>query len=102
MNPFNQSRYRNEHALGDAYKIVKEVHDKMDIVKMVADNISKFRSGNIELKGEGTSILWKYTEGTAWFLLVDIADMFAELNAQLAVINYRLAALESTQNGQNK
>lgn len=102
MNPFNQSRYRNEHALGDAYKIVKEVHDKMDIVKMVADNISKFRSGNIELKGEGTSILWKYTEGTAWFLLVDTADVFTSLNTQLAVITSRLDALESAQNDHNK
>lgn len=102
MNPFNQSRFRNEHTLGDAYKTVKEVHDNMDIVKMVADNISKFRSGNIELKGEGTSILWKYTEGTTWFLLVDTADMFRALNTQLAVITSRLNALESAQNGQSK
>lgn len=92
MNPFNQSRYRNEHTLGDSYKIVKDVHDNMDIVKMVADNISNFRSGNIELKGEGSQILWKYTEGTAWFLLMDTADVFSQL---LQDITTRVTALES-------
>lgn len=75
MNPFNQSRFRNEHTLGDSYQIVKDVHDKMDIIKMVADNISNFRSGNIELKGEGALIQWKYTEGTEWFLLMDTMDV---------------------------
>lgn len=76
MNPFNQSRFRNEHTLGDSYQIVKDVHDKMDIIKMVADNISNFRSGNIELKGEGALIQWKYTEGTEWFLLMDTMGVF--------------------------
>lgn len=93
MNPFNQSRYRNEHTLGDSYKIVKEVHDKMDIVKMVADNISKFRSGNIELRGEGSQIHWKYTEGTAWFLLADVEDMISPL---LQDISNQMSVLQGT------
>lgn len=95
MNPFNQSRFRNEHTLGDAYKIVKDVHDKMDIVKMVADNISKFRSGNIELKGEESSIYWKYTEGTEWFLLMDTTDVFAPLLQDIAGIEADIDTLTS-------
>ena len=93
MNPFNQSRYRNEHTLGDSYKIVKDVHDNMDIIKMVADNISNFRSGNIELKGEGSQILWKYTEGTAWFLLADVEDMISPL---LQNISNQMNVLQGT------
>lgn len=95
MNPFNQSRFRNEHTLGDAYQIVKDVHDKMDIVKMVADNISKFRSGNIELKGEESSIYWKYTEGTEWFLLMDTTDVFAPLLQDIAGIEEDIVTLTS-------
>lgn len=95
MNPFNQSRFRNEHTLGDSYKIVKEVHDKMDIVKMVADNISNFRSGNIELKGEGAQIYWKYTEGTEWFLLMDTTDVFAQLLQDISSIEEDINTLTS-------
>ena len=95
MNPFNQSRFRQEHTLGDSYKIVKEVHDKMDIVKMVADNISNFRSGNIELKGEGALIYWKYSEGTEWFLLMDTTDVFAPLLQGIASIEEDLITLTS-------
>lgn len=99
MNPFNQSRYRNEHTLGDSYKIVKEVHDKLDIVKMVADNISNFRSGNIELKGEGALIYWKYTEGTEWFLLMDTADVFSPLLQSIADIEEDIVTLSSDISG---
>lgn len=95
MNPFNQSRFRQEHTLGDSYKIVKEVHDKMDIVKMVADNISNFRSGNIELKGEGALIYWKYSEGTEWFLLMDTTDVFAPLLQGITSIEEDLVTLTS-------
>lgn len=95
MNPFNQSRYRNEHTLGDSYKIVKYVHDKMDLVKMVADNISNFRSGNIELKGEGSLIYWKYTEGTAWYLLVDTKYLFSQLLQNIADIEDDVVTLSS-------
>ena len=95
MNPFNQSRFRNEHTLGDAYSIVKAVHDKMDIVKMVADNISKFRSGNIELKGEEFSIYWKYTEGTEWFLLMDTTDVFSQLLQDISDIEGDIDTLTS-------
>lgn len=95
MNPFNQSRYRNEHTLGDSYKIVKDVHDKMDIVKMVADNISNFRSGNIELKGEGALIYWKYAEGTDWFLLMDTTDVFSPLLQNIAAIEEDIDTLTS-------
>ena len=95
MNPFNQSRFRQEHTLGDSYAIVKAVHDKMDIVKMVADNISNFRSGNIELKGEGSSIFWKYTEGTEWFLLMDTTGMFSQLLQDISDIEGDLVTLTS-------
>lgn len=95
MNPFNQSRYRNEHTLGDSYKIVKEVHDKLDAVKLVADNISNFRSGNIELKGVGSSIFWKYTEGTEWFLLMDTTDVFSPLLQSIADIEEDIVTLTS-------
>ena len=95
MNPFNQSRFRQEHTPGDSYKIVKEDHDKMDIVKMVADNISNFRSGNIELKGEGALIYWKYSEGTEWFLLMDTTDVFAPLLQGIASIEEDLITLTS-------
>ena len=95
MNPFNQSRFRQEHTLGDSYKVVKEVHDKMDIVKMVADNISNFRSGNVELKGEGALIYWKYSEGTEWFLLMDTTDVFAPLLQGIAAIEEDIVTLTS-------
>lgn len=95
MNPFNQSRFRQEHTLGDSYKIVKEVHDKLDEVKLVADNISNFRSGNIELRGVGSSIFWKYTEGIEWFLLMDTTDMFAPLLQEIASIEGDIDTLTS-------
>ena len=100
MNPFNQSRFRNEHTLGDAYQIVKDVHDELDIIKMVANNISKFRSGNIELKGEESAIYWKYTEGTEWFLLMDTTDMFSQLLQAISDIEESIDTLTGVVSGQ--
>lgn len=85
-NPFNQSRFRNEHELGNAFKVVQEVHDKLDIIAHVAENIGSVRSGNIELKSDETGkIYWKYVSEDTWYLWGDLTEWFSHMLDELAV-----------------
>lgn len=83
-NPFNQSRFRNEHELGSAYKVVSEVHDQLDIINFLAQNLKEVRSGNIELKSdEEGKIYWKYVKSEEWILWGDMTEWFEPLVASL-------------------
>lgn len=87
MNPFNQARYRNEHELGRAYMDVRRALENLADIKLVADNIKNFRSGNIELSSEGSVLKWKYVNSTEWFDLVDLNVIRADLEEAIDTIN---------------
>lgn len=79
-NPFNQSRFRNEHELGTAYRIVSEIHDQLDTIHYLVQNLKGVRSGNIELKSdEEGKIYWKYVKSEEWVLWGDMNVWFAPL-----------------------
>lgn len=101
MNPFNQSRFRNEHELGSAFKVVQEVHDKLDIIAFVAENINNFRSGNIELKSdESGKIYWKYVNEDTWYLWGDLTEWFShmldETTQNIVDIGSSITTIEAT------
>lgn len=83
-NPFNQSRFRNEHELGTAYRVVSEVHEQLDVINFLAQNLKEVRSGNIELKSdEEGKIYWKYAANEEWVLWGDMTEWFEPLVASL-------------------
>lgn len=83
-NPFNQSRFRNEHELGSAYHIVSEVHSQLDVINYLVQNLKEVRSGNIELKSdEDGKIYWKYVKSDEWILWGDLTEWFTPLVEEL-------------------
>lgn len=83
-NPFNQSRFRNEHELGSAYRVVSEIHDQLDTIHYLVQNLKGVRSGNIELKSDDTGkIYWKYVKSEEWILWGDMTEWFAPLVEEL-------------------
>lgn len=77
MNPFNQPRFRDEQELGSAYRVVQEVHDQLDVIAYVAENMGSVRSGNIELKSDDEGkIYWKYVLTDDWILWGDLTEWF--------------------------
>lgn len=90
MNPFNQARFRGEHELGRAYMDIRRAVDNLADIKLVADNIRNFRSGNIELSSEGSVLKWKYVAGEEWFDLVDLAVLTEDLEQAIDTINSTL------------
>lgn len=83
-NPFNQSRFRNEHELGSAYKLISEVHDELDTIHYLVQNLKGVRSGNIELKSDDEGkIYWKYVKSEEWVLWGDMTEWFAPIVEEL-------------------
>lgn len=79
-NPFNQSRFRNEHELGSAYQLVSEVHEQLDTIHYLVQNLKGVRSGNIELKSDDEGkIYWKYVKSEEWVLWGDMTEWFAPI-----------------------
>lgn len=96
MNPFNQSRFRNEYELGSAYQVVSEVHSQLDLINFLAKNLNGVRSGNIELKSDDTGkIYWKYVKSDEWILWGDMTEWFTPL---LESIQQNINDLVSTVN----
>jgi len=94
-NPFNQMRFRGEHELGRAYMDIRKALDNLPDIKLVADNIKNLRSGNIELRSEGSVLQWKYVNSSEWFDLVDLQVLVEEYDQALTQINQTLQNLNS-------
>lgn len=95
MNPFNQMRYRGEHELGRAYMDVRRAVENLADIKLVADNIKNFRSGNIELSAEGTVLRWKYVNSDEWFDLVDLTAINEDIEQSIQLINGTLQSINA-------
>ena len=94
-NPFNQTRFRGEHELGRAYMDIRKAIENLPDIKLVADNIKNLRSGNIELRSEGSVLQWKYVNSSEWFDLVDLQVLVEEYDQALTQINQTLQNLNS-------
>ena len=94
-NPFNQMRFRGEHELERAYMDIRKALDNLPDIKLVADNIKNLRSGNIELRSEGSVLQWKYVNSSEWFDLVDLQVLVEEYDQALTQINQTLQNLNS-------
>lgn len=94
-NPFNQERYRGEHELGRAYMDIRKAIENLSDIKLVADNIKNLRSGNIELRSEGSVLQWKYVNSTDWFDLVDLQVLVEEYDQKFTQINQTLQNLNT-------
>ncbi|AMD43416.1 hypothetical protein ZC03_029 [Pseudomonas phage ZC03] len=100
-NPFNQIRFRGEHELGRAYMDIKKALENLSDIKLVADNIKNLRSGNIELRSEGSVLQWKYVNGTEWNDLVDLQILVEEYDEKFVQINQTLQNLNTQLNNFN-
>ena len=94
-NPFNQIRFRGEHELGRAYMDIKKALENLSDIKLVADNIKNLRSGNIELRSEGSVLQWKYVNSTEWNDLVDLQILVEEYDEKFVQVNQTLQNLNA-------
>lgn len=97
-NPFNQIRFRGEHELGRAYMDIKKALENLSDIKLVADNIKNLRSGNIELRSEGSVLQWKYVNSTEWNDLVDLQILVEEYDEKFVQVNQTLQNLNTQLN----
>lgn len=100
-NPFNQTRFRQEAQLGKSYQDVRKVVQYIEEIKLLADNIEKYRSGNIELKMEGTVLYWKYQLENSWNILGDLTELLSETTTNIANIQEAVGLINGTLDNHN-
>lgn len=101
-NPFNKPEFRNEAVLGDAYRTVREVHEHLDELLLLASRFHEVRSGNIELSvDENWKLKYKYVRGSEWFEIGDLTDLVNIATASIPAMEIKITTLTNKNTAQD-
>lgn len=93
-NPLASPHFRAESQMGDYFRVVREVHANLKELKLLASNFHAVRSGNVELAiDDNLDFKYKYQLGNEWYVMANMSDLFAPLQAQINSINSQLVTL---------